>query len=646
MKPTIFIIIFFFFSALGIAFSQNELTSLEIDSLLKEQSKNRAISNKYYYSNFEESVKYEKRFLRISKLLGQKDSIAKSFYRVGVNEFYMGKTELAKTYTDSSIYIYKSIKDTVNLAHSYSLKSTIYSLIPDYEKTLINLNKTKDLLKNYSATDQEDLGKLYLNFGIYYYQLELYDKAIEECKKVLEIGKKISKDYLIQAAKNNLAFSYRLQGKIEASIKISNDFLNDGWEKNDANMEFLMAIYRNLAQCYLITDELDKALLYAKKTEEFYSMGDHNKIYFSEIYTVLGGIYLKKGEIKKARNYFNKSYKISKEINSIGQMISSLEGLINLNKSKDQKQAIIFLEEITNLKDSILNLESLSRIEGIEINRAVVEKDKIIQEVKNESIISENNIRKLYSRYIYLILFFLLLVISIFIFLYQRNRIANAENNQRIAENKLYALRSHMNPHYIFNMLNSVQDFVLSSDKFAAYDYLSKFAKSVRLVLDNADSSVASIENELEVIRLYVELQQIRFPDRIELIKKIDLSDSDLKLKIPSMILQPIVENSIVHGLLNKIEGGKVIINLKVNNNKDILECDITDTGIGRLAAQKRKRIEKKKSITEHNTKERIEIFRKLFNRDFSYKIIDLLDDNDQSIGTVVYLKIPIIRKV
>lgn len=621
------------------------LDNAQKDSLLKEQQKYRTNADLHYFTDYDQSIVNELKFLEISRLLKQRDSVAHSFYRLAVNQFYKGQLELAISYTDSSLYFYNLIKDTTHLASTHQLKSSIYSLLPDYEKSLTQLNTAKNLLENFSDTSKQEICYLYFNYGIYYLTLEHNEKAIIEFKKVLRIAREINHEEYIQGAMSNMAFALRNNGNTEESISVSTEYLNYKWKNKDFHKEGMAAMHRNLAHCYLIQDQLDMALTYIKKAEDFFLSNEQNRLYIPEVYSIYGAIYLKMGDIKTSRKYFNKAYNVSKEVGNMVQMIASLEGLMDIYRDKDHKKALLYLEEIGNLKDSILNVESLSRIENIEVNRAVAEKEKMIEEVKNESTISISNTKKRYSSYLYLVLFVLVTVISVFLFFYQKNRITTSENKRRLAESKLYGLRSQMNPHYIFNMLNSVQDFVLSSDKFAAYNYLGKFSKSVRLILDNADSSVATIQSELEVIQLYVELQQIRFPDKIRYKQDIFLTDEDKKLTIPSMLLQPIVENAIVHGILNKKKGGKVVLQLELNDKRDTLKCTVVDNGIGRWKASRLNTNTKvrKKSITEHNIKERIAILKKIFNKDFSYEIIDLVKENEKSIGTKVCLKLPIV---
>ena len=111
------------------------------------------------------------------------------------------------------------------------------------------------------------------------------------------------------------------------------------------------------------------------------------------------------------------------------------------------------------------------------------------------------------------------------------------------------------------------------------------------------------------------------------------------------MLLQPIIENAIVHGILNKKKGGKVVLQLELNDKKDTLKCTVVDNGIGRWKASRLNTNTKarKKSITEHNIKERIAILKKIFTKDFSYEIIDLVGENEKPKGTKVCLKLPIV---
>jgi len=216
-----------------------------------------------------------------------------------------------------------------------------------------------------------------------------------------------------------------------------------------------------------------------------------------------------------------------------------------------------------------------------------------------------------------------------------------SEINEKIAEFKLIALRAQMNPHFIFNALNSVQYYIMKSDKEAAYNYLSKFAVLIRKILENAQKNTTKLSDELNMLRLYMELEAMRFSDRFDFNIEIDSTINIEETEIPSMVIQPYVENAIIHGLLNKTGKGKITV--KIKKEKELI-CIIEDNGTGRKKAAE---IKNNKSINFKSygmdiTKQRLEII----NTDSSFKtkvnITDLYDQDESPIGTKVEISIPL----
>lgn len=212
--------------------------------------------------------------------------------------------------------------------------------------------------------------------------------------------------------------------------------------------------------------------------------------------------------------------------------------------------------------------------------------------------------------------------------------------NKELAESQLTALRAQMNPHFIFNALNSVQQYILQGNIDEANRYLSKFSKLQREILNNSDQSFISLEKEKEILELYLQLEQLRFDGNFEYSIIIDDEIDITEIKIPPMLVQPFVENAIWHGLMPKQGERKVQIKFRLNG--DMLECLITDNGIGREAAARLK----EKASTSHQSKgmaivnERLQILRQQHQQPFEVSVTDIVDADNNLTGTQVLLKI------
>lgn len=214
-----------------------------------------------------------------------------------------------------------------------------------------------------------------------------------------------------------------------------------------------------------------------------------------------------------------------------------------------------------------------------------------------------------------------------------------SEYQQRLREVEMSALRAQMNPHFIFNCLNSINRFILLNQPLDASSYLTKFARLIRLVLDNSKSEIISLEKELETVVLYIEMESARFQGRFKHQIQVEESIDPGCIDIPPMLIQPYVENAIWHGLLHK-KGNDGELDIRVAMENKCLVIEITDNGIGRAAAQ----ILKSKSATEHKshgmavTAERLRLLSNRYGRQITVNIQDLTYPDGKAAGTRVVL--------
>jgi hypothetical protein len=220
-----------------------------------------------------------------------------------------------------------------------------------------------------------------------------------------------------------------------------------------------------------------------------------------------------------------------------------------------------------------------------------------------------------------------------------------AEFNKRLAEVEMAALRSQMNPHFLFNCLNSINRFIQRNEPDAASVYLTKFSRLIRLVLDNSRSNLVTLRDEMEALRLYMELESMRFVDRFKYKILIAPTLDTTAVEVPPMIIQPYVENAIWHGLMHKEckVGEECYLEVRVFIADKALVVEVEDNGIGREAA----RALKSKSATAHKshgmtvTAERIQMINQIYQTEASIEIEDLLTPEGKPAGTRVKMTLP-----
>lgn len=223
---------------------------------------------------------------------------------------------------------------------------------------------------------------------------------------------------------------------------------------------------------------------------------------------------------------------------------------------------------------------------------------------------------------------------------HQRAQLADV--NDRLAEVQLAALRGQMNPHFIFNALNSIKKFVIANEPANAEKYLGKFSKLIRSILDNSRSGMVTIEKELQLLKLYLELEQLRFGTKLTWSITVDEGIRTADTRIPSMIIQPFVENAMLHGIMHREDGGMVDIRFVLH--AEWLEVSIEDNGVGRAksALYKSENSEPHHSIGIEVATKRLQALKRNEHTPAGICIIDLKDNAGEGNGTKVIIEIPL----
>ncbi|HTL10625.1 MAG TPA: two-component regulator propeller domain-containing protein [Chitinophagaceae bacterium] len=214
---------------------------------------------------------------------------------------------------------------------------------------------------------------------------------------------------------------------------------------------------------------------------------------------------------------------------------------------------------------------------------------------------------------------------------------------QKMADVEMQALRAQMNPHFIFNCLNSINRYIVKSDQATASLYLTRFAKLIRLILDNSNSKNITLANELEALKLYIDMEALRFDKKFTYQITVDNNIHTDSVELPPLIIQPYVENAIWHGLLHKEAGGHLHIHVSLQQ-ENMLVCEIEDNGVGRERAKdlRSKSATSRKSLGMKLTEDRLALLNKHAALSASIGIIDLVSASGEPAGTKVILKIPV----
>jgi len=353
----------------------------------------------------------------------------------------------------------------------------------------------------------------------------------------------------------------------------------------------------------------------------------------------LGTIYRDLGEKEKSLRYYQKSIEQGKQNNDVYNLqwvyMDMSEMYIRL---KDTANAYLSYKKYKEFSDQYI---TRANTKGLSDARIKYDADTHKKELELLSLKLRNQQLLIYGFSVVLAL-----CLAVGLLLYRHSKVNAkrrlAELNRKISEVTQANLRQQMNPHFIFNTLNSIQYYMYQHDKLATNNYLTKFSSLMRKVLENSQHTSVPLRDELDALKLYLELEMIRFKDKFDYEINIDDEIDTILYKVPTMLIQPYVENSICHGLMPAEGKGLVRINLNLEN--DYISCIIEDNGIGREAAQEKKM----KSEDNHSSlgtrivSSRLELVNALYGTTLKTVYTDLKNEKGQPMGTRVEIHIPI----
>ncbi len=357
-----------------------------------------------------------------------------------------------------------------------------------------------------------------------------------------------------------------------------------------------------------------------------------------------------KNEDSKAMQYALNGLSIAQHANVKPYMLKGYLLLSDLYKTLQKNDsAYFFLKQYISLKDSVANQQFFWRLTNYKKQADFKKQIDHVTLLEQDNKIKEERLKNA-SLLKWVLIIGLLLVVLISIVVYRslslrrKNEKLKSEHEQvrfqqHTTELEMQALRAQMNPHFIFNCLSSINRFILKNETESASDYLTKFSRLIRMVLTNSNKKFITLEDELDMLKLYLDMERLRFKNSFDyniiFTNSIDINN----IFIPPLILQPFAENAVWHGLMHKEGNGRLDISLHVEGK--ILICEITDDGVGRkkAAMTKSKTVEKEKSMGLKLTTERLALLNVGMNDHSWLNFEDITDSEGSAAGTRVILK-------
>lgn len=583
--------------------------------------------------------------------------------------------EVQKAYIDTAELICK--KENIEIPAILHLARAEYFFnTGDYNNSSQEASIAVKLAKSFDETDVlakalNFLGRYYLRTGSFKESIEYFEKSIELSKKIKLKGF-TTRSYsgiadVYKTLGNQIEYRNSLQKMIDAGseemdtlfiedglYKLGTDFLSNerDFEKGDSLLKkcneialirgdtaFISLSYANMGWNFYLEKKYNEAIKTYEKSLK-YSIPFKRFADVANALGNLGTIYRDMSKYDQALKYYNKSIDYAQKV----------EDVYNLSwVYDDMSQLYIKLQDTSNAYKSYVLFKKYSdsqikksNVLGLSDARIRYEAETHKKELQLLSLRIRNQRLMLYG---FTGLFVLCIAIGILIIsrakINAKRRIS--EMNHKISEITQANLRQQMNPHFIFNTLNSIQYYMYQHDKLATNNYLTKFSSLMRKVLENSQHTAVPLRDELDALNLYLELEKIRFKDKFDYNIDIDEEIDTILYKVPTMLIQPYVENSICHGLMPLEGKGQIKIDLKLK--KDYISCIIEDNGIGREAANEKKtKCEKNhNSLGTQIVNSRLDLVNTLYGTSLKTIYTDLKNKDGEPEGTRVEIHIPIL---
>lgn len=570
----------------------------------------------------------------ISESSSKKEN-SEAYEVLGDINLYWKQYDLAVSNYRISIQSVKTNETTLKLAKAYKLNNSYQESIQTYN----GINK-KELSYSQLVSLYEGLGDVYLLIKAFDASIKAYKTGLNEAKthlitpKITDLNSKIAEVYNAKGD-NKQAGDYFNQ-----SLKSA----NTQNKKRVVEEKLKIADFQNNINNYSSEISLRKeALDDISDIENDSVISNESPLTLQKQNYKIGNAYASQGNFNKAIPYLEKSIKVAESKEDLTVKKDATRKLSEVYRdAEDYKKAYSIYQDYVDLVDQVYTKREQEISQAARFRRELTSKQNRILSLETDRELSESKYEltteqaKRQKLIIYSLIggLILLLLTAFLMFKYIKQ--------QRLANNllALKSLRSQMNPHFIFNALNSVNSFIASNDERTANKYLTDFSLLMRAVLENSEEDFIPLEKEIELLQLYAKLEHFRFQDKFDYNIHVDEHIKVDDFVIPPMLLQPYIENAVWHGLRYKKTKGHLDIKIEQSKQNEI-SITITDDGIGRekSKALKTKNQKKQNSKGMGNIKKRVSILNAMYKDKVDVLVDDFQSEEDTGTKVVVTLK-------
>ena len=481
-------------------------------------------------NHFEANTYYKTALEKYTELEAWHD-VAGILMNIGVEYKISGDYKMGMEYCLKAIDTKLVHNDSSDIARYYLQVSSLYNEIGDKEKRKEYLFEAKDISKNSNLIDEVTYCQLYNELGDYYHFGGYSDSAQYFFTKLLGKSKEIENIYFIASANNNLGIIAMENGDLK---------LAESYHQNNENI-----IFKD-SDLYI-----DNKINYSKV---LFRQGKRSKAYDKV-----------KESIEFAREKEYKSIEL-KAVETYADFLLELENYKEANKQLSRVVEINDELHKESIAYSTANMEARfqNKFKQLEINNLQQEREVHNATIRNQQLMIWGSLG-------------LIILLAVGVFYFFKN--LKAENSLRETKLNYSLFRAQMNPHFMFNALHAIQLFMFKNDKMETANYLTSFAKMMRQILDYSSKEFISLEDEIELIENYVKLQQLRLDNNFEFVVEVEENIDIDEARIPPMLIQPLIENAVEHGIKPLAEKGK--ITLRITEDNDLIKVEVIDNGVG-----------------------------------------------------------------
>jgi len=544
---------------------------------------------------------------------------AEALFGAGQATWYAGNFAHAVDTGTIALGYFKKLQDRYYTIASLRILSNIYDDQGDYAHAFEAVRNALELFKDFEDEQNHvlsliQMGSLYKGIGDLEAAREFYNQAKERNPRpgeyaYRELNHRMGELYMAHNMPDSALFFYHQAQQGNPDSKI---------------------IQLRIGELYLLTNQVDKAYDQLFPLYQYASKRVDVLISMSTM-LALGKVHQIRNQLPEALAMAQQVFETS-ELRGVRKYSADACRLLsNIYEAQgDAAQALYYEKRYGRTKDSLISDQLKGQLYSFKQQLETAKQSAAMQSLADGKRLAQRTV-----------VIVVLSALLIFLILMARQKNEKLRFEQLAAELEMKALRAQMNPHFIFNCLSAINHFILNKEEDQASDYLTRFSRLIRMVLNNAGKPIISMEEELDMLRLYLNMEQLRFKDAFDYYIYWDPIIKPAMVQLPSFILQPFCENAIWHGLLHKEGKGQLDIYFKIENG--FLICTIKDNGVGRAkaATMRPQTAEKQPSLGHALTAQRLSIFNGKANTE-PFIISDVKDGDGNIIGTMVTLHINI----